>query len=140
MVVEAAVLAGVVVKFVVALVRQYGSGVLDRLEDDATDAAADATVSLGRRLLRRLLGRAESRAVIGSAVSDVAEQPGDEDAAAALRLQIRKVLQADPQLAEELSGMLTKAGVSIVASGDRAVAAQEISGIVVTGDHSSIRR
>jgi hypothetical protein len=140
MVVEAAVLAGTVVKFVVALARQYGSSVLDHVEDDATDAAADATVGLGRRLLRRLLGRAESRAAIESAVTDVAEDPDDEDSTAALRLQIRKVLQADPKLAEDVSGMLTSAGVNIVASGERSVAAQEISGIVVTGDHSNIQR
>jgi hypothetical protein len=140
MVIEAAVLAGAAVKFVIAVARQYGSAVLDHVEDEATDAAADATVSLGRRLLRRLLGRPESRAAIQTAVTDVAERPDEEDYAAALRVQIRKALEADPQLASDVSGMLTGAGVSIVASGDRAVAAQDISGIVVTGDNSSIQR
>jgi len=141
MVVEAAaVLAGTAVKFVIAVARQYGAAVLDHVEDEATDAAADATVGLGRRLLRRLLGRPESSAAIGSAVTDVAEHPDEEDYTAALRVQIRKALDADPQLADEVSGMLTNAGVSIVASGDRAVAAQNISGIVITGDNSTIQR
>jgi len=141
MVVEAAaVLAGTAVKFVIAVARQYGAAVLDHVEDDASDAAADATVGLGRRLLRRLLGRPESRAAIGSAVTDVAEHPDEEDYTAALRVQIRKALDADSQLANDVSGMLTKAGITIVASGDRAVAAQDISGIVVTGDHPHIQR
>ncbi len=141
MVVEAAaVLAGTAVKFVIAVARQYGAAVLDHVEDEATDAAADATVGLGRRLLRRLLRRPESSAAIGSAVTDVAEHPDEEDYTAALRVQIRKALDADPQLADEVSGMLTNAGVSIVASGDRAVAAQNISGIVITGDNSTIQR
>ncbi len=141
MVVEAAaVLAGTAVKFVIAVARQYGAAVLDHVEDEATDAAADATVGLGRRLLRRLLRRPESSAAIGSAVTDVAEHPDEEDYTAALRVQIRKALDADPQLADEVSGMLTKAGITIVASGDRAVAAQNISGIVITGDNSTIQR
>jgi hypothetical protein len=140
MVVEAAVLAGTAVKFVIAVARHHGSAVLDHMEDDASDAAADATVGLGERLLRRLLGRPESRAAIGAAVTDVAEHPDEEDYTAVLRVQIRKALEADPQLAGEVSGMLTNAGVSIVASGERAVAAQDISGIVVTGDNSNIQR
>jgi hypothetical protein len=140
MVVEAAVLAGTAVKFVIAVARQYGAAVLDHVEDDATDAAADATVTVGRRLLRRLLGRPESRDAIGSAVTDAAEHPDEEDYTAVLRVQIRKALEADPQLASDVAGMLANAGVSIVASGDRAVAAQDISGIVLTGDHSTIQR
>jgi hypothetical protein len=55
-----------------------------------------------------------------------------------LRVQIRKALEADPDLASEVSGMLTSAGVRIEASGDRSVAAQQISGNVATGDHSPI--
>jgi hypothetical protein len=140
MVVEAAVLAGTAVKFVVAVARQYGSAVWQQVEDDATDAAADATVGMGRRLLRRLLGRTESRAAIKTAVIDVADHPDDEDFAAALRVQMRKALEADPELASEVSGMLTNAGVSIVASGKGSVAAQTISGNVTTGDHSPIQR
>jgi len=70
----------------------------------------------------------------------VAEHPDEQDYTAVLRVQIRKALDADPQLADEVSGMLTNAGVSIVASGDRAVAAQNISGIVITGDNSTIQR
>jgi len=47
MVAEAAVLAGTAVKFVVAVARQYGSAVLQHVEDDASDAAGGPASRVG---------------------------------------------------------------------------------------------
>ena len=71
---------------------------------------------------------------------DVAEDPADEDRLAALRLQIRKAVAADAELAAELSQMLASAGVTITASGERSVASQTISGVVITGDDGQVTR
>jgi len=113
-----------------AAVGAYGAGVLSR----TGDAAADATVGLGRRLLQWVWRRAKPPAAVESAVAELAEAPGDADALAALRLQVRKVLAQDPELLSELAGMLPAQG-SVIASGDRAVAVGgDNSGIVSTGD------
>ena len=73
-------------------------------------------------------------------VADVVAYPGDEDAAAALRLAVRQALAADPGLQAEVRDMLAQVGVSITASGERSIAAQDISGIAVTGDDATITR
>ena len=106
-------LAGVVVPYVAAAAGAYGAGVVARVQE----VAADATVGLGGQLLRRLLGREESAPAVEAAVMDVAEDPTDEDRVAALRLQIRKALAADPSLTAEVESILAGAGVTVTASG-----------------------
>jgi hypothetical protein len=133
---EIATLAATAVPYVAAAVGAYGSSVLERLQD----AAADATVGLGGRILTRLLGNQQLQPAIEGAVVELAEDTADEDRIAALRLQIRKALAADPQLAADIAEELRVAGPSVVASGDRAVAAQYLNGIVVTGDGANITR
>jgi tetratricopeptide (TPR) repeat protein len=56
--------------------------------------------------LARLLGRSESVPAMREAVTDLIEDPADEDRVAALRWQIRKVLSADPEMAAEIRRML----------------------------------
>src|SRR5690349_8692742 len=111
-----------VVPYVAAVAGAYGSAVLERVRDAAADATAEATVGAGRRLLRRILGREESAAVVGAAVQDLAANPNDEDRIAALRLQLRKVFAADPELRAELQTMLPAEAVT--ATGPRSVAVQ----------------
>jgi hypothetical protein len=137
--VDVAELAAATGPYVTAVVSAYGRGVVDRLADESADAAADATLGLGRRLLRRLLasGRAP---MIEAAVGDLAEEPADEDFRAALRGQVKKALAADQGLAVEVAGLLAAAGVRVVASGDRSIAAQTISGVASTGENATIER
>src|SRR4051812_42944135 len=103
---DPAQLAADVIPYINAAVHAYGIHTLDKVRDAAVDEAADATVSLGKRLLHRLLGHAGSEQVIEGAVVDVATNPDEPDTLAALRLQIRKALAADPTLATEIAGML----------------------------------
>jgi hypothetical protein len=128
-------LAATAAPYLANAVHAYGANVLERLQE----AAADATVGVGGRLLQRLLGRDGSPAIEG-AVVELAEDTTDEDRLAALRLQIRKALAADPGLARAVAQELSTAGTSVVASGDRAVATQYLNGIVVTGDNAQITR
>jgi hypothetical protein len=138
--VDVAQTAAAVVPYLTAAVHTYGVHTLDRLRDEAVDAASDATVGVARQLATRLFGRAGSRPAIEAAVGDLAVAPDDGDAVAALRLQIRKALTEDPALCADIAELLAGAGVSVVASGDRSVAAHTISGVVATGDNTTIHR
>lgn len=134
--IEVTAVAAAVVPYVAAAAGAYGAAVVDRVQD----AAADATVGVGGRLLRRLLGREESAPAVTAAVVDLAEDPEDEDRLAAVRLQIRKALAADPELAADVARMLQVAGVTVTASGERSIAAQTISGVAITGDNAQVTR
>jgi hypothetical protein len=131
---EIEVLVGQVVPAISAAVGAYGVGVLGRVQD----AAAQSTVGLGRRLLGRLLGVAPERSRLEAAVGDLAADVQDPDAVAALRLQVRRILLAHPELAAELAGMLP-AGPQARASGTRSVAvAGDNTGTITTGDDSPV--
>jgi hypothetical protein len=113
-----------------AAVSAYGVAVLTRAEDEA----AQATVQMGQRLLDRVLRRTPDRAPIEAAVTDLAATADDPDALAALRLQIKKALLADPSLVAELAALLPERPAPR-ADGPRAVAvAGDMPGIVSTGD------
>lgn len=129
-------LAAQVVPYLAAAAGAYGTAVLERVRDSAADATVGASAGLGRRLLGRILGREKSAAAVAAAVQDLAQDPQDPDRVAAVRLQVRKALADDPELAGEVSAMLHAAGVSVTASGARSVAVQNNSGIIQTGDGS----
>jgi hypothetical protein len=131
--VDAAALAAAAVPHALAAIGVYGAAVASKVEE----ASATATVNLGRRLLRRVLRREESAAAVQQAVDEVAQEPGDEDRVAVLRAELRRALQADPQLAADVAGLLGEAGVMVTASGTRSVAMRDNSGIVQTGDGSA---
>jgi hypothetical protein len=107
----------------------YGQAVLTAAED----AAATSTVRLGQRLLTMFRHRASNGGQFDAAVLDAAAHPGDPDFRVSLRAQIRKVLEANPGLAADLTALLAADG-NILAAGDRAVAIQRNEGIVSTGD------
>jgi hypothetical protein len=133
---EVATLAAEVVPYASAAAAAYGGAVLAKVRDDA----ADATVGLGRRLLQRIFGIRGHDEPLPVPIADMVADPADADAAAALRLAVRKALAADPGLQAEVRVMLAQAGVSITASGERSIAAQDISGVAVTGDDATITR
>jgi hypothetical protein len=81
-----------------------------------------------RLLWDRLAGRLEERPAAAETVRDAAEAPDDDDARAALRLQIRKLLADDGELANELRRLLderpgaAESSVTVIASGERSIA------------------
>jgi len=119
---------------------------------DAGTQAAEALGSeagqLASRIWERLSGKVESKPAAKEAAEDVAAQPDDELARSALQLQIRKILQEDEELQQQLAGILEegkRAGVvadrgGVVIQGgihatDRGVAAgRDITGNIRTGD------
>ena len=124
--------------FVGAALGAYGARVLDHVEDDAVEVAADATAGVGRRVLRLILRRkGPGAAAVVEAVRDAVAEPGDEDAQAALRQQVKKALRDDTELRAEVARLLgsVSGGDTITAVGERSVAARTISGsTVITGD------
>jgi PIN domain nuclease of toxin-antitoxin system len=79
------------------------------------------------------------------AVEDVAKSPNDEDAQAALRQQLKKLLNEDSALASEIGRFFKEAeqtGIvaSVVASGERAAALGNNAqgNITITGDSTSL--
>jgi dienelactone hydrolase len=102
---DAAWLAAEMTPYVSAAVGAYGGAVLAKVRDDA----ADATVGLGRRLLQRVFGTRGEAESLPDPLADLAADPGDEDALAAVRLLVRKALAADAVLASEVASMLAGA-------------------------------
>lgn len=113
-----------------AAVAVYGAAVLRRVEDEA----AGATVLLGRRLLARIRGGAADPTAIDGAVTDLAADPDDPDALAALRLQIRRALAADPALVAEIAALLPAPGPARSSGAGSVAVSGDVSGIVSTGD------
>lgn len=124
--------AAEMVPYMSAAASAYGGAVLATLKDDA----ADATAGLGRRLLQRVFGTRTSGEKLPEPLADIVTNPQDEDATAALRLAIRKALQASPTLQAELEGILAQGAVRVTASGERSISSQTISGTAITGDQS----
>jgi hypothetical protein len=128
--IDVAQTASAVMPYVTAVVAAYGKDTVDKVRDLAVANASDATVNLGKRLLGRILRRGDSRESIEEALVDVTN--GEEDGEAALRLQIRKALAADADLARDVAAMLP--AVHNEASGEHSVATGDNSGIVSTGN------
>ncbi|MEU3349177.1 hypothetical protein ABZ723_30140 [Streptomyces sp. NPDC006700] len=124
--------------YLTSAVSAYGVAVFTRAES----AAVDATANLGRRILQGVWRRRDEQgqAELEAAVQDAAEAPHDEDAAAAVRQQIKRALRDDAELLTELARMLPAAAetVNVTASGERSIAAKTI-GTAVTGDNTTIR-
>ncbi|MEA5550865.1 hypothetical protein VB713_07735 [Anabaena cylindrica UHCC 0172] len=76
-----------------------------------------------------------------NAVKDLVQDPDDEDTQAVLRHQLKKLLTEDAILASEIAQLWQEAKptpVSVIASGDRSVAASgSVSGIINTGDSNT---
>ncbi|MFE4612006.1 hypothetical protein ACFRK5_27215 [Streptomyces niveus] len=138
--VDAVQLAQDLTPYATAAVTAYGAAVLARVES----GAADATVLFGQRMLRRLTGRdapdAEPTAgqdAIVHCITDLADAPEDADLAAVLRVQIRRLLTAEPDLAADIAGWPRPAAPStatITTSGERSPAVQINYGTIHTGD------
>jgi hypothetical protein len=102
---EIAVLVTEASPYISAAVGAYGGAVLGKVRDDA----ADATVGLGRRLLRRVFGHRDAGEALPLPVADLVADPGDADALAALRLAMRRQLEADGAMLAEVKQLLADA-------------------------------
>jgi len=109
------------------------------------EKAGEQGFEQAKALWEKLHPKVEARPAALEAAQDAAAHPDDEDALAALRLQLKKLLAEDPALAQELARLLPQsgpAGQTVIASGDRSVAiGGSVSGsVIVTGDRNKINK
>jgi hypothetical protein len=99
-----------------------------------------------QQLWARLHPRLESKPAAQEAVADVARAPQDEDAQAALRLQLKKLLADDPELQQSLATMLAEGqasgSISVNVSGNRSVGVgRDVRGsTIITGNQNQAGR
>jgi hypothetical protein len=147
--------AAAVTPFLLTAVQGLGEKVWEK----TSTAVADEAVGFGRRLLARLLGRGTGQTdatgapdpggtaapgtrgevAVVEAVNDLVCAPGDPDAAAALRLAVRKVLARDPSLMADVVDLLQTQAPHQHA-GDRSIQimGNQSGGVNITGDGNQV--
>jgi hypothetical protein len=98
-------LAAEAVPIATAAIVIYGKAVLAKAWDDV----ADVTIKGGLRLLQRVFGRHKDGEPLPTVVADVIDHPDDGDVVAQFRLAIRRALEADPVMAEEIAAIVAEA-------------------------------
>jgi hypothetical protein len=109
------------------------------------EKASEQGFEQAKTLWEKLRPKVEAKPAALEAAQDAADHPDDEDALAALRLQLKKLLAEDEALAQELVRLLPQsgpAGQTVIASGERSVAiGGDVSGsVIVTGDRNKINK
>jgi len=108
------------------------------------EKAGEQGFEQAKTLWEKLRPKMEARPAALEAAQDAAAHPDDEDALAALRLQLKKLLAEDQALAQELARLLEQtrpAGQTVIASADRSVAiGGNVSGsVIVAGDKNTVQ-
>ena len=87
--------------------------------------AVDQSLEWAKSIWTKLKPGVEAKPEALEAALDIAQSPDDQDAQAAFRRQLKKLLTEDQSLAEEVSRWLEQskaAGNTVTASGERSVA------------------
>jgi len=111
----------------------------EKAAEETGKAVAGQSWEWVKSVWTRLKPKVEAKPAALEAAQDVALSPDDQDAQAALRMQLRKLLTEDQSLAEEVSRWLEQgkaAGITVIASGERSVAigGDAKDNTIVTGD------
>ena len=117
--------------WIIAAVGVDGQAVLTA---PATDEAVGAPVRLGRQILQQIF-RTRGQAPPPQAIADLAAEPQDPDLQAVLRVEIRKALTRDPQLAQDIREMLAESpAASGETSDERPVTAPSANDVAIGGE------
>jgi hypothetical protein len=114
----------------------------EKAVEKAADAVSDEAFKYAKALWEKLRPGVDAKPAAKEAAEEVAARPDDEDAVAALRLQLRKLLEEDTKLAGDLAAIWQEAQaanvVQVTASGERSVAVGgDVTGsTIVTGDQT----
>ncbi len=95
--------------YLTAALTAYGTAVLTKARDDV----ADATVGVGRRLLQRIFGHRDEGEPLPVLLGDVINAPGDADTLGALRLAIRRELEADEKMLADVRQILASSQIMV---------------------------
>ena len=97
----------------------------EKAAEETGKTVAGQSWEWGKSLWSKLKPKVEAKPEALEAAQDIAQCPDDQDAQAAFRRQLRKLLTEDQSLAEEVSRWLEQckaAGITVTASGERSVA------------------
>ena len=110
---------------------------------EAIKKVGKKTWGFARGLWDKLRPAVEANPAARVAVEDLVAEPDNEDCRGALRVRLKKLLEADEALADEVGRLIEegrRAGVIVVASGKGSVAAGgDVSGTIVTGDGNVVK-
>jgi hypothetical protein len=95
------------------------------LVEEAGKKLGEHGLGLVKTLWAKLRPKVEEKPAATEAAQEVARVPEDADAQAALRVQLRKILEADTSLAAEVAKLLEAAGPKL-----------QGSGVIVQGNHN----
>lgn len=106
---------------------------------DAAKRVNQAVIDGAKSIWGRLWPHVKNSPAAEGAAREAATAPDDPDAQAAFRLQLRKILEANPELAEALAPDVAQLK-SVVASGDGSVAVggSANGATIITGDHNRV--
>lgn len=85
-------------------------GLGGKVAGGAAEKVGEKLVEGVGKLWERLRGRVEAQPALKSAAQDLAQAPTDKDLEAALRVQLRKLLESDPAFANEIAVLLKSTG------------------------------
>jgi hypothetical protein len=116
----------------------------EKAAEETGKTVANQSVEWAKSLWTRLKPKIEAKPDALDAAQEIAQSPEDQDAQAALRRHLRKLLTEDQSLAEEVSSWLEQgkaAGMTVTASGERSVAiGGDVKGrTIVTGDGNMVK-
>lgn len=123
------VVATGVVKLISAALAKIGQNLLDKSGDKVADAISTVVGEQAGTLFKKVFVKANEKTAAAEALTDIIAEPKNEDAQAALRIQLQKLMQADPQFVQEVHNLLEAAkpaaqaaGVNITVTGSGAAA------------------
>ncbi len=137
-----------------------GKSASEKLAENTGEALAEDGLEAARSIWKRLLPAADKKPATIEAAQDVAAEPESDDARAALRLQLRKLLAEDEALALDLVKLIADArppatyhaelhGSGAITQGPRATAAgargvaiggDASDNVIVTGDDAAVEQ
>ncbi|NET01344.1 MAG: hypothetical protein F6K61_12385 [Sphaerospermopsis sp. SIO1G1] len=92
----------VIVKFLAPCL-PFLMNVGNKVLEGASQAVGQDIWNTGKAIWGKLQPKVETKAAALEAAEDVAKNPDDEDLQASLRVQLKKILEADTALAEEIA-------------------------------------
>lgn len=122
-----------------------GEGAAEEAGKKLGEKAGGGAWEKAKALWTKLRLKVEEKSAAKEAVLDVAAVPGDEDALATFRQQLKKLFAEDESLAKEVSEMQSearRAGVNVAAIGDQSIAiGGSVSGsTLITGNRNKVSR
>ena len=112
------------------------------LTEEAVSALGHGAGKYAKAIWARLGPSVEDKEGAREAAEFVADDPDDEKARGALELQLKMLLEADPELAASVEEHWREAeAANVITVGHRSAVVQGNmeSSVIVTGDHSTVR-